>query len=208
MSWYRSDPKDIGTIIRQTFRNYNGNWFEASFLADMDLGLSAGNGSLMRCLPVALAYPRQADMEKAARLQSKMTHYDELASEACQIYCRIARRLLEGEELKPALELETAGTLYGPTLLGTPDCEPSGFVVDTFRWVLHCLLHAASFEEVVQKAANLGGDSDTIGAIAGGLAGVYYGYDGIPERYSGSILVKERLEKLAGELYRHRMASI
>lgn len=206
LEWYRSNPKDIGNIIRQAFRNYNGNWFEASFLADLDLGRSAGNGSLMRCLPVALVYPQLADIEAKARMQSKMTHYDELSSEACVIYCKIARRLLNGEGLVAAIHAEVGGTLYAGKIEETPDCEPSGFVVDSFRWALHILLHAASFEEVVQKAANLGGDSDTIGAIAGGLAGIYYGYEQIPRRYAERILIKEQLTDLSERIVAKRAA--
>ncbi|MBP1934210.1 ADP-ribosylglycohydrolase family protein [Ammoniphilus resinae] len=60
------------------------------------------------------------------------------------------------------------------------------------------------FEEVVQFAANLGGDSDTIGAIAGGLAGLDAGYDALPERYREIILIKEELTSLSEELYRLR----
>ncbi|MNL86854.1 ADP-ribosyl-[dinitrogen reductase] glycohydrolase [compost metagenome] len=65
-------------------------------------------------------------------------------------------------------------------------------------------MNASSFSDVVQQAANQGGDSDTIGAIAGGLAGIYYGYEGIPQRYTDAVLVKERLEKLAVQLWELR----
>jgi ADP-ribosyl-[dinitrogen reductase] hydrolase len=56
MEWYQSRPKDIGNIIRHVFRIYEGDWLEAAFIAHMDMGQSGGNGSLMRCLPAALAY--------------------------------------------------------------------------------------------------------------------------------------------------------
>ncbi len=50
MAWYGSRPKDIGNIIRHVFEKYEGDWFEAAFVAHMDMGQSGGNGSLMRCL--------------------------------------------------------------------------------------------------------------------------------------------------------------
>ncbi|MDG0792957.1 ADP-ribosylglycohydrolase family protein [Cohnella ginsengisoli] len=195
LRWYASGPEDVGNIIRTVLATYEGDWFQAAMLADLDLGQSAGNGSLMRCLPAALCYPAWADVSRVSRMQSKMTHYDELCNEACEIYNRIAFAMLDGEApLREAVGAAVAGTPYEAMLSSNPDCETSGYVVHTFRWVLHLLLTSNSFEEVVQRAANQGGDSDTIGAIAGGLAGVHWGFAGIPERYAAGILIRERLD--------------
>lgn len=204
LQWYQTKPKDIGNIIRHVLANFKGNWLESAFLTDLDMGQSGGNGSLMRCLPVALAYADLAKVEEQSHLLSKMTHFDERCSEACTIYNRIAYRLLAGEELQTAIRAETVDTLYQDPFTEEPDCEPSGFVVHTFRWVLYILMNATGFSDVVQQAANRGGDSDTIGAIAGGLAGIYYGYEGIPARYAEAILVKNRLEELAVKLWELR----
>jgi ADP-ribosyl-[dinitrogen reductase] hydrolase len=121
------------------------------------------------------------------------------------IYNRIAFRLLRGEELKSAIQHEVAGTEYESMLTSSPNCETSGFVVHTLRWVLHILLDSSGFSEVVQRAANLGGDSDTIGAIAGGLAGIYYGYEQIPTKYAEAILIKNRLDDISSRLYSLRL---
>ncbi|WP_058302935.1 ADP-ribosylglycohydrolase family protein [Gorillibacterium timonense] len=207
LRWYKSKPKDIGITIRHVFEKYDGNWFEAAVQADRDLDQSGGNGSLMRCLPVALAYADKADMERVTRLQSQMTHYDESCSEACVIYSRIAYRLLRSEDLRETIMSEVAGAGYEGNILDAPDCEPSGYVVHTFRWVLHLLLNSSSFSEVVQKAANLGGDSDTIGAIAGGLAGISYGYSSIPSGFSNVILIRNRLDEAASGLYSLRSSA-
>lgn len=206
LEWYQSRPKDIGNIIRHVFEHYEDSWKEAAFYAHMDLGQSAGNGSLMRCLPVALAYREPTDIDKVTVMQSRMTHYDPRCNEACVIYNRIAYRLLCGEELGDAIRREVAGTEYEGLIEREPDCEPNGFVVHTFRWVLHILLTAPDFGAVVERAANLGGDSDTIGAIAGGLAGIYFGYEGIPSKYAEAILIRERLERVAGRLAQLRGA--
>jgi ADP-ribosyl-[dinitrogen reductase] hydrolase len=56
LNWQNSNPKDIGETTRTVFQNYNGDWFKAAEVAHHNLnGKSAGNGTLMRCLPVALA---------------------------------------------------------------------------------------------------------------------------------------------------------
>ncbi|MBD3920458.1 ADP-ribosylglycohydrolase family protein [Paenibacillus sp. PR3] len=208
LTWYRSDPKDIGNIIRYVLSRYDGNWMEAAFVAHMDLGQSAGNGALMRCLPVALAYANLEEVERVSRQQAKMTHYDDRCAATCSMYNRIAYRMLvEGAGLEEAIAVDIAGTEYTDLLQpgAQPNCEPTGFVVDTMRWVLHLLLTSNSFEEVVQRAANEGGDADTIGAIAGGLAGIHYGYAGIPQRYAERILIKERLDVLSERLYALRL---
>lgn len=201
LEWYYSNPKDIGNIIRFVLGEYNGNWFESAIEAHMTLGQSAGNGSLMRCLPAALCYTNLEDVTRIAHLQSKMTHYDERCNEACVIYCRIVYRILnEGVNIHKALQQEIRHTRYSHMLNEEPNCEPDGFVEHTFKWVFHILLTSHSFSEVVQKAANAGGDSDTIAAIAGGVAGVHYGYDGIPESYASKILIADRLEEVCDRI--------
>ena len=80
------------------------NWFSAARLTDEQLGgLSDGNGSVMRCVPVPLAYAGSGEtaMEIAYR-QSKLTHCGELAGETCKIYTRIILDILDGAELKEA----------------------------------------------------------------------------------------------------------
>ncbi|MFC5404023.1 ADP-ribosylglycohydrolase family protein [Cohnella soli] len=200
LAWYASNPKDIGIIIRHVLGSYDGDWFEAAFLADMELGRSAGNGSLMRCLPVGLAYARLEDIERVSVMQSRMTHYDERCDQTCVAYNRIVFRLLHGEDLRQAIRAEIAGTEFESALVAEPRCEPSGFIVHSWKWALHHAYNADSFEDVVQRAANHGGDSDTIGAIAGGLAGVFYGFSRLPQRYCEAILVRDHLDDVAERL--------
>jgi ADP-ribosylglycohydrolase len=202
LQWRATNPKDIGNIIRTVFDLYDGNWTEAARRAGILLnGKTAGNGTLMRCLPIALAYKDEAVMEEVSRRQSEMTHEDHLATEACLIYNRIANRLLQEEQLLSAIRAEITGTRYEQLLNGeAPVAPPDGFVVHTLEWVVHHLLAAETFAEVVQCAANKGGDSDTIGAIAGGLAGIYWGYDGIPSKYTDQILLRQELTELGDAL--------
>lgn len=71
-----------------------------------------------------------------------------------------------------------------------------GYVVESIEAALWCILNTSSYEECVLKAVNLGGDTDTTAAIAGGLAGIYYGYDRIPEKWKKVILRREWIEEL------------
>jgi len=61
--------------------------------------------------------------------------------------------------------------------------KSSGYVVDTLEAAIWCLLNTNSYESCVLKAVNLGEDTDTVGAVAGGLAGIYYGFDAIPKKW-------------------------
>jgi ADP-ribosyl-[dinitrogen reductase] hydrolase len=207
LEWYRSKPKDIGSIIETVFKLYDGDWLESAKLAHEKYlgGQSAGNGSLMRCLPIALAYSSREKVVEMTKLQSAMTHYDEAAGEACLIYNKIAYRVLQGAELKESIAEEVKGTNYEFILnRRKPDCPPDGYVVRTLQWVLFWLLTSNSFSEVVIGAANEGGDSDTIAAIAGGLAGLSCGFKQLPEKFTEALLIKESLDKISSQIEKLR----
>jgi ADP-ribosyl-[dinitrogen reductase] hydrolase len=94
------------------------------------------------------------------------------------------------------------GIIYESSLTGEkPSCLQSGFVADTMRWVLYWLLTSDSFLDVVIGAANEGYDTDTVGAIAGGLAGLAYGFDELPREYTEILLVKNELDELSIKLF-------
>ena len=63
------------------------------------------------------------------------------------------------------------------------DILSTGNVVDTLEAAIWCFLNTDNYKDCVLKAVNLGGDTDTIGAVAGGLAGLYYGMEAIPEEW-------------------------
>ncbi|WP_431026744.1 ADP-ribosylglycohydrolase family protein [Lysinibacillus sp. LZ02] len=192
--WENTDPIDIGISTRATLENYEGDWFHAAEKAHHQQGgLSAGNGTLMRCLPIALAYPELQKIDELSELQSKMTHYDDLASEACVIYNRIAKRLLENENLHTAIHSEIKNTRYESNYVQEPNCPPDGFVVHSMKWVLYWLLNSDTFEDVVVGATNMGRDSDTIAAIAGGLKGIDVGFKQLPSKYTDKIIIKKHL---------------
>lgn len=204
LNWRSKIPKDIGNTVSMSFKFYDSvhNWETAARMAhDFMGGKSAGNGTLMRTLPVALAYSNLSKIETISKKQSKMTHFDDLASDACVLYNRMVHRLLLGEELNTVICDEVKGTIYEHVLSQQPTCPANGYVVNTMEWVLYSLLNTSSFEEAVQYAVNLGHDTDTVGAITGGLAGVYYGYKSLPVRYLNELHIYDELEEIANQLH-------
>jgi len=80
--------------------------------------------------------------------------------------------------------------------LGEDGIRSSGYVVDTLEAVIWCLLNTDSYRECVLKAVNLGEDTDTVGAIAGGLAGLWYGEEAIPKEWLDVIVRREWIEEM------------
>jgi ADP-ribosyl-[dinitrogen reductase] hydrolase len=139
-----------------------------------------------------------------AEKQSNMTHYDSLSAKCCQIYSEAVSDILSGKDLKQTI-INAFSLLNLPeSELLSPTCDSDGYVLNTLTWVLHLCYTSDSFEQVVVRAANLGGDTDTIGAIAGGLYGVYCGYDNLPTRYVDALLNKNELDSIAIATYNYR----
>lgn len=78
------------------------------------------------------------------------------------------------------------------------DIRSSGYVVHSFEAAVWCLITTGDFSECLLKAVNLGEDTDTVAAIAGGLAGLYYGYDGIPADWLEVIVNRDLIEAICG----------
>ena len=159
-----------------------------------------GNGALMRILPLAFTDCRY----QMVNAVSGLTHAHEISLEACRIYISVARKLLRGKPLanivqtiKP--ELPVYARLPKLDTLQRDEIQSSGYVVDTLEAALWCNLKSNSYRECVLLAVNLGRDTDTVAAIAGGLAGIRYGIGGekgIPEEWINQIARKEWIAEL------------
>ena len=138
---------------------------------------SNGNGSLMRILPLAFAECTDEEVMQV----SAITHGHEISMHACVIYVRIARRLLAGESIHdiiPTLMYEEPfDRLRKIDQLPEDKIESSGYVVHTLEAALWTLAKYDNFRDTVLAAVNLGDDTDTTAAVAGGLAGIVYGLD-------------------------------
>jgi ADP-ribosyl-[dinitrogen reductase] hydrolase len=228
LEWYHGHPKDIGTTIGAALSAYAGDWADASrSTPSARAGRAAANGSLMRTLPVALAYADRHEMLKASARISAMTHWDPQAEVCCAVYCLWVQALLCGVERLAAWEaalgaaqaLAAQGRMSDdtPGPAGLPSgfwdrlasipakrcdqLQPTGYaayVVDCLEAAVWCCLNAASLEEAIVSAVNLAGEADTIAAVAGGAAGVIWGRGAVPGRWLAKLHERERVTA-AGE---------
>jgi len=102
------------------------------------------------------------------------------------------------------VELDYFQFLLAGDLAQRPESEidSGGYVLNTLPASLWCLLTTSSFEECVLKAVNLGGDTDTTGCVAGGLAGVHYGFSAIPEKWIQALARRGDVEALFSDFTR------
>lgn len=84
--------------------------------------------------------------------------------------------------------------------LEEPEIASSGYVLDTLEASLWCLFKANSYEETVIMAVNLGKDTDTTGAVAGGLAGLLYDFESIPQKWTNSLARRDDIFELCQRL--------
>lgn len=152
-----------------------------------------GNGSLMRILP--LAFIRNVDYETIENI-SGLTHRHMRSKIACVLYVEIAKSMLENDftidkhitlacdKIKKYYEgneeLIHFSRIFNDDLNDRDSIKSSGYVIYTFESVIYCLKTTDNYKDAVLKAVNLGGDTDTVGAICGGLAGIFYGFESIP----------------------------
>ncbi|WP_164017046.1 ADP-ribosylglycohydrolase family protein [Pyxidicoccus trucidator] len=177
-----------------------------------------GNGSLMRVLPMALWHRGDdAKLVSDAMAQSRVTHGHARSQACCAVYCLWARRILEGAVDPWADALSTFRELYPEgfevrteldTHIARPDAEEppgtgSGYVVDCLRSARQCVASGGDYEGVVKAAVRLGRDTDTTACVAGGIAGLIHGVQGIPERWRSALRGQELLAPLLQKLLAH-----
>ena len=84
---------------------------------------------------------------------------------------------------------------------GADEVWSSGYIVHTLEASIWCLINSTSYKEAVLLAVNLGDDTDTTGAVTGGLAGLYYGSDSIPKKWIGKIAGRDDIQGLSNRLF-------
>ena len=162
---------------------------------------SNGNGALMRILPLVFMVCGHNKIVDVISL----THAHPVSLEGCMIYLWIAELLLKGIPFDAAIETPIKNRLREYERLKHLDnltrneIRSSGYVVDTLEAALWCLLKTNNYTDAVLTVVNLGDDTDTVAAVAGGLAGMMYGVGGekgIPEEWIKRIAKLEYIEKL------------
>src|SRR3954454_11808843 len=197
-TWAAAEPPDIGNQTRAVLGS-GRPWDVAAAEHFAQSGHAAGNGSLMRTTPAAIWFARfgQEATVDAARRISALTHGDPSAGEGCAIFHELMRAALEGEDplaaIPSALELVAGehrarwATVLAPDWTPDQATESNGAVWPTLAQAVWALRHGKNFPEVMRLVIDLGGDTDTVAAVAGGLAGAVFGMAGIPMRWSSAV---------------------
>lgn len=182
-----------------------------------------GNGSLMRILPLLIYINNKTLFERYQIIKqvSSITHGHIRSVIACFYYLEFARQLANGidkfeiyknlqTEIHQHLnslfinpdEIKLFDRLLKGNIHKLPDHEilSSGYVLHTLEASVWCLLVTNNYKEATLKAVNLGSDTDTTGAVTGGLAGLLYGWENIPQTWLQQIARKDDIEDLANRL--------
>lgn len=181
VTWMQSRPPDIGNTCRRGIRRYQiDGTLEAPPSAD-----EAGNGAVMRNLPVVLStLGNDTAFRERSLAQARITHHHPLSDAAVLALGDITRAFLRGAPLTEGLRLARSLAAEHPAFKFRPwPGHTSGYVVDTLQTVFDAVFNTDTFEDCLVTVVNRGGDADTTGALAGQLAGALYGAAAIPPRW-------------------------
>lgn len=181
LDWMRSKPIDIGSTVRKGIRTYMQQGTLEMPRNDWD----AGNGAAMRMAPVVLFTLGDDKLLRRCTLeQAHLTHNHPLSDAGCVALGRMVQAAMLGADRFQLHAMARELIAECPTFkFNNYKGLASGYVVDTLQTVFHYFFSTASFEECLIGVVNQGGDADTTGAIAGMLAGAFYGYDSLPRAW-------------------------
>ncbi|WP_405660753.1 ADP-ribosylglycohydrolase family protein [Streptomyces sp. NBC_01166] len=193
--WAAGEPKDIGLQTEDVLTS-GAPWDLAAALHFQVNGRAAGNGSLMRATTSAVYFARSgrtATMDAARRIAA-LTHGDRAAWEGTAVFHELVRVALEGGDPLAAVEdtlaLVHTGHRARWAAVLAPDWHPddatefNGAVWPCLGTALWALRTTDCFERALGAGVDVGGDTDTVAAVTGGLAGAVYGIDAVPERWT------------------------
>lgn len=181
VGWMKSKPIDIGATCRRGIRDYK---FKGQFEVPYN-EWDAGNGAAMRMAPVAL-YTLGDDqkLQEYAIQQARLTHNHQLSDAACIAIGRLVQLGILGVDRHGLHEIaRKLAAQHENFRFHEYRGEAGSYVVDTLKTVFHYFFSTSSFEECLLGVVNQGGDADTTGAIAGMIAGAFYGPEAIPVRW-------------------------
>jgi ADP-ribosyl-[dinitrogen reductase] hydrolase len=217
---------DIGNTTRQSIINLSNGVYPtmAGGLDEID----NGNGSLMRILPLVILL-KDLPIEKRFDLVnevSSITHSHIRSVISCFYYLEFALQLMEGKDkfdIYDNLKISISDFLHATEIyskefihfdrllngniheLNEDAIQSSGYVIHTLEASIWCLLTSETYEGAVLKAVNLGEDTDTTGAVTGGLGGLLYGFESIPKIWVASIHKQFKINKL---IHRYKKQTI
>lgn len=215
VAWYNSGPFDIGLMTSDALRRIDTgtSWESAGqkVWEERSEGSNAGNGSVMRCAPYAVAFTDDwVTLQRVSRESSAITHADPRCTHGSAVLNLTIAALLDGDNQPLASAFDALSADAPESLrevlepvsgaIDPADLSNSGFVLHTLQTALNHALTAESAEDAIVSAVNEGGDTDTIGAVAGAVAGARFGATELPERWLDTLSVGTELRDLAQKL--------
>ncbi|MFE3583553.1 ADP-ribosylglycohydrolase family protein [Streptomyces vinaceus] len=198
--WAAAEPKDIGLQTEDVLTNGEA-WDLAAALHFQINARAAGNGSLMRASTSAVYFAaagREATMDAARRIAA-LTHGDRAAWEGTAVLHELVRVTLDGGDPLAALpgvlgavhpdHRERYGVVLGPDWHPGLATEFNGAVWPCLGSAVWALRTTTGFAAAVRAAVDLGGDTDTVAAVTGTLAGARYGQASIPPEWTAPLHV-------------------
>lgn len=201
---------DIGGTTRSALERYRRDPEKNPFAGSTHF-LDAGNGCIMRLAPVPIRYSNNPELARElSGTQSSTTHGSDECVEASSMFGEILVRALNGETYKAKLVILEENGLRSPNLdaiargdyltKSVTDIKGSGYVVESLEAALWCFMSTDNFRDCILAAANLGDDADTTAAVAGQLAGAYYGLTGIPDTWVKRVAWGTQIISMADQL--------
>lgn len=204
---------DIGMTTQSalySYGSYPDNPYQGSTHSS-----SSGNGGIMRLAPIPMFYSELDLAKEMAKQMSRTTHASEFCLISAEIFCEAIWLALKGntkDHIKQIvidrisnnkiLQKIATGVFSGNFLeKDISQIKGSGFVLESLEAALWCFFNTDTFKDAVLTAVNLGDDADTTGAIVGQLAGAYYGYSAIPEKWRTKLYRNDLITSLSESLY-------
>ena len=224
IKWYKGRPFDVGiccsSVIADVMRKgcrTKYDWFVSA--RDYDAtskGRSGGNGGLMRTAYVGCYYKDPRAVEIQAVDICGMTHHNNEAKIDCSLMSLIIHELINGGDKRDierlVMKYDDCSERYDiGKIEGYPfNIKPSGYSGNSLSCALRCALMTRSFRDAVVMAVNMGGDTDTIGAITGAIAGALYGVEEIPEEWKKALdkKVADRIINVSMKAALNRMGGV
>jgi ADP-ribosyl-[dinitrogen reductase] hydrolase len=209
IAWFGTRPPDVGNLTRIVLTRAAEGAVDAArqYVEQRGPEVSAGNGSVMYCAPLGVAYAsRPDDLFELAPALSAVTHWDERCRTACLAITLAVAALVRGEpgdravvgavaavtEREGGEELEYLVEAAGRARpIDGPDM---GFTLFTAGLALQVTAQQPSFEHGLRRVVGLGGDTDTNAAVAGALLGALRGRKGLPATWLGRLQDRAAIE--------------
>ena len=171
------------------------------------------------------SFDEEDEMEAVHNLSS-LTHRHRRSQMACGIYVNIALEFLENHDSTLSLEelianginkskeyycndasfenqLHHFDRVFSLNIQNLPrdEIKSGGYCISSLEASIWCILNNENYRDTILEAVNLGYDTDTTACIVGGLAGIYYGYEDIPDDWINQLAKLDYIEELVNDFH-------